>query len=141
MTRLPHVFVLAVQFLLAGLSGLHAESLATAFSIWQGDVQRIGHLGDAQKDFNLVGHIEPWPEITKLDWKLNSGGAKWMSFRTFRRLVADGDFNADIPISLMIPGTNRVLLSPVSGWTNAGTYGSGGKNNWFASVALPHPMA
>jgi len=111
MTRVPHIFVLAVQFYLAGLSSIRAQSQAPAFSIWQGEVQKVGHLGDAQKDFNLVGHIEPWPEITKLDWKLNSGGAKSMSFRAFRRLVSDGDFNADIPISLMIPGTNRVQLT------------------------------
>jgi len=111
MTRLPHIFLIAIHFLLAGLSGGRADSQAPAFSIWQGDMQRIGHLGDAQKDFNVVGHIEPWQEVTKLDWRLNSRGAKAMTFRAFRRLVSDGDFNADIPISFMVLGTNRVQLT------------------------------
>lgn len=111
MTRMPHVFLLAAHFLLAGLSGSLARSQAPVISIWQGDLQRVGHLGDAQKDFNIVGHIEPWEEVTKLNWRLNSGGAKAMTFRAFRRLVSNGDFNADIPISLMVAGTNQVKLT------------------------------
>jgi hypothetical protein len=69
-----------------------------SIDIWQGDRQRIGHLGDAQGDFNVLGHVEPWREIDTLEWSLNYPINTPLSYRTFRRIVNDGDFNIDIPV-------------------------------------------
>lgn len=79
--------------------------------IWHGDSQRIGHLGAAQDDFNVLGHIEPWREIDTLTWSLNEQVPVPLSFRAFRRLVADGDFNVDIPIGRLRTGANTITLT------------------------------
>jgi hypothetical protein len=79
---------------------------------WFGDIQKVGHLGDAQNDFNLLGHVEPWREINRLTWKLNKQTYPTpLSFRAFRRIVEDGDFNIDIPVGWLNPDTNIVILT------------------------------
>ncbi len=77
--------------------------------IWHGERQRVGHLGAAQDDFNVLGHIEPWRELDTLTWSLNRRGSVPLSFRAFRRLAEDGDFNVDVPIRPPAP----------SGWNGA----------------------
>jgi hypothetical protein len=79
--------------------------------IWHGEVQRVGHTGDAQDVFNLMGHVEPWREIDTLEWRLNDGGPVPLSFRAYRRIAADGDFNADVPIGLLESGSNAVSVT------------------------------
>jgi len=80
--------------------------------IWQGDKQHTGHLGDAQDDFNVHGHVEPWREIDTLEWALNYPIQTPLSFRTFRRIVNDGDFNIDIPAgNLRSDNTNQLTIT------------------------------
>ncbi len=81
--------------------------------IWHGDRQRIGHLGTAQPDFNVLGHIVRWRELDTLRWAFNRQEWGWtaLSYRAFRRLTADGDFNADIPIASLRPGENTIILT------------------------------
>jgi hypothetical protein len=78
--------------------------------IWYGRSQKVGHLGEAQDDFNLLGHASDPENIESLTCSLNGGPEVPMSFRSFRRLVDDGDFNADIPVNLLRPGPNVVLV-------------------------------
>lgn len=80
--------------------------------IWHGDTQRVGHLGDAQNDFNVLGHVESWRDLDTLRYTVN-GTQYWtpLSFRAFRRLAVDGDFNADIPIAALKPGENTVAIT------------------------------
>lgn len=94
--------------LFAGAAGMAADP---GFEIWHGDRQRVGHLGDAQDDFNVLGHFAAWREIDVLRWTLN--GRSWapVSFRAFRRLAEDGDFNVDVPIARLVPGENVVRLT------------------------------
>jgi len=82
-----------------------------AIEIWHGERQRTGHLGDAQDDFNLLGHIAGWRDLDTLGWSLNDRPDIPLNFRAFRRLATDGDFNADIPIARLRPGTNTVKLT------------------------------
>lgn len=49
-------------------------------------------------------------------WSINIDRAKWnqwspLSFRAFRRLVDDGDFNVDVPIANLLPGDNTVTIA------------------------------
>jgi hypothetical protein len=84
---------------------------ARAIEIWHGETQRVGHLGDAQDDFNLMGRVRPWQEVDTLAWRLEKRAATPLSFRAYRRLVDDGDFNADIPIGGLQPGPNNVTIT------------------------------
>jgi len=87
------------------------EAEPAVLEVWHGDVQRVGHLGDAQDHFNVMGHVEPWREIDRLEWTLNQSGPVPLSFRAYRRLAADGDFNADIPVGMLLPGTNMCTVT------------------------------
>ena len=78
--------------------------------IWHGTEQKVGHLGDSQDDFNLIGHIEEPDKLLSLQYALNDGVPVELNFRGYRRLAADGHFNADIPISALAPGPNTVEL-------------------------------
>lgn len=92
---------------------LSAAALAAAeptLEIWHGDVQRVGHLGDAQDDFNVMGRVEPWRELDTLSYTINGKGDFRLAFRAHRRLVRDGDFNADVPIGMLQPGGNTITV-------------------------------
>jgi hypothetical protein len=42
---------------LGWLSPAFSAAAEPVITIWHGDHQRIGHLGTAQDDFNLLGHV------------------------------------------------------------------------------------
>jgi hypothetical protein len=79
-------------------------------TVWHGDEQRVGHLGDAQDDFNLMGRVEPWLEVDRLSYRINNRASTPLSFRAYRRLVEDGDFNADVPIGQLQMGANTITV-------------------------------
>lgn len=87
----------AVGVLLLANLAFAQPSPEPSIVVWQGDQQRTGHLGDVQDDFNVHGHVEPWREIDTLEWSLNYPINTPLSYRTFRRIVDNGDFNIDIP--------------------------------------------
>jgi len=87
------------------------RSAEPAITIWHGDHQRVGHLGTAQDEFNLLGHVQPWRELDTLTWSLNRRGETPLSFRAFRRLAEDGDFNVDVPLGALRPGPNTITLT------------------------------
>lgn len=96
----------------ATLSGAPAVSEpAATIDVWYGERQRIGHLGTAQEDFNLLGHIDAWRELDSLDWSLNERAPIPLNFRAYRRLAAEGDFNADIPLGRLRIGDNSLKLT------------------------------
>jgi hypothetical protein len=78
--------------------------------VWYGSEQRVGHLGTVQPDYNLVGHVEGSASIVSLTYRLNDGAWLPLSTGVYRRIVAEGDFNADIPVLALRPGPNQVLL-------------------------------
>ena len=103
-------------FLLRSLMGLQLagrherERFAREIEIWHGEHQRVGHLGDAQDDFNLLGRVRPWQQVDRLTWSLNGGEEFPLCFRAWRRLAAEGDFNADIPVARLHKGPNAVTI-------------------------------
>lgn len=76
--------------------------------IWHGTMQRVGHLGEAQPDFNLMGRVNDPRRLLALQYALNDSIPVELNFRAYRRLARDGDFNADIPIAALAPGINTV---------------------------------
>lgn len=39
--------------------------------VWYGSNQKIGHLGHAQNDFNLLGHVDADDGVAELTYSLN----------------------------------------------------------------------
>ena len=83
--------------------------------IWHGPRQRIGHLGNAQGHFNVLGHVDDYSAISELYYRLNGGektalaiGRAPNGFGDGRRLARSGHFNADIPTSLLHDGDNHI---------------------------------
>ena len=82
-----------------------------ALDVWHGASQRVGHLGDAQDDFNLMGIAQG----RELSYRLNGGAPVTLTLPReafgFRRLGGSGHFNADIPIGELHLGSNAVVLT------------------------------
>jgi hypothetical protein len=100
-----------------GLAGLYlAGHLTSAIAdsgrieVWHGVEQRVGHLGNAQDDFNLMGQVQEPDQLVALQYGVNDGIPVELNVRGYRRLAADGHFNADIPIDSLAPGANTVTL-------------------------------
>ncbi len=100
---------IVVLWLLGGL--VNAGAQETSIEFWYGQNQSVGMAGRAQEDFNLLGHIENWTEVDRLFWSINGRYSIPMQFRSYRRLVEDGNFNADIPISWLKAGENSVTIN------------------------------
>jgi hypothetical protein len=117
MGRLPKHFLVGAVAAVA-LAGLYqaAGHLASALAdsgrieVWHGSEQRVGHLGDAQDDFNLLGRIPEVDQLFSLQYGVGDATPVELNFRAYRRLAADGHFNADIPIASLAPGPNRITL-------------------------------
>ena len=97
---------------LGGISGqlLPAGAANARIHIWHGTEQKVGHLGDSQQDFNLIGHVEEPDKLLSLQYALNDSIPVELNFRSFRRLAMHGHFNADIPIAALAPGPNTIDL-------------------------------
>jgi hypothetical protein len=102
------------QLTLVFLVPAHLLAQTLNIEIWYGMQQPVGFLGDAQDDFNLMGHVSPYGDVDRLYYTLNDGEAVDLSFSAFRRLARDGDFNADIPIESLKMGSNRVRITAVA---------------------------
>lgn len=54
---------IAIAFVTVIAGGSDLSSGSPSIEVWHGDLQRVGHLGDAQDDFNLMGRVQPWREV------------------------------------------------------------------------------
>jgi hypothetical protein len=115
MRRIPRV-LLIVGVAAAGLGLYQAAGYLSAaadsgrIEVWHGLEQRVGHLGDAQHDFNLLGRVPEADQLFALQYGVGDATPVELSFRAYRRLAADGHFNADIPVASLAPGPNRITL-------------------------------
>lgn len=84
-------------------------------NVWHGLSQKVGHLGYAQSDFNLVGSVSGFEDLAALTYSLNGAAPVELNigrgkFGDEHRLAAPGDFNADIPVSLLRDGRNTIVV-------------------------------
>jgi hypothetical protein len=103
------------EFLQSSVGGLRPCATAERsdrprISLWHGALQKVGHLGVAQGDFNVLGHVSGWQFINRLTWSINDSEEYPLQFRAWRRLAQDGDFNADIPLAMIRVGGNKVRI-------------------------------
>ena len=87
---------------------LSAGAANARIEIWHGTQQRVGHLGNGQADFNLMGRVQDPQKLLALQYTLNDSIPVELNFRAYRRLAMDGHFNADIPIAALAPGRNTI---------------------------------
>lgn len=99
---LVELYEAVTQFSVAGDIG--------PIEVWHGPQQRVGHLGDAQDDFNLLGRVQKPDQLFSLQYSVNYETPVELNFRAYRRLAEHGHFNADIPIASLAPGPNRIML-------------------------------
>jgi hypothetical protein len=97
-------------------AGSTARKGKIEINIWHGLQQKVGHLGYAQHDFNLMGNVVAIEQLDTLAYSLNGAPDVGLNvgrgkFGDNRRLVAPGDFNADIPVSLLRPGQNTIVVT------------------------------
>ena len=89
--------------------------------VWYGPEQRVGHRGFPQDDFNLLGAVKSAAPLVSVSYRLNDGPPVPLNHSPFRRLVEEGDFNADIPIARLMPGVNHVVLTALDNAGNQAT--------------------
>lgn len=88
------------------------DPIANGIHVWYGLNQLIGRLGQPQRWVNILGNIARPQRIRSLTYSLNDGREVRLRLgRDGRRLVASGDFNADIPLKALQPGTNTVRFT------------------------------
>ena len=93
------------------LSRLSAADMASGrIEVWHGSQQKVGHLGEAQADFNLIGRVKEPSDLLSLQYAVNDDTPVELNFHGYRRLAADGHFNADIPIAALRHGPNTIEL-------------------------------
>lgn len=97
---------------------------------WAGEPLRFGGLGIAQPDVNVLGRVVDPDGIASITYSVNGGEPVTMGLGTTactvgvsctRRLALDGDFNADIPATLLRPGPNTISIRAVDNRFNVGT--------------------
>jgi uncharacterized repeat protein (TIGR02543 family) len=83
-------------------------------TFWDGREQRFGHIGDPVPAVNILGNIFARNGVRTFGYSLNGRTEVALSRGPdTRRLQGAGDFNADIPVSLLAPGLNRVVFRAV----------------------------
>lgn len=112
----------ASMMLLLGWVGIAGAQVPSGpeLEVWHGLKQRVGHLGRAQHDFNVLGNVSDPDGVASLTYRLNGGEPQPLTVRpsfeeqsnriAARRLAAPGDFNADIPLDSLRLGPNSVEL-------------------------------
>ena len=101
-------FLFSVAVLLK--ASLLARAEPPQIDIWYGKTQRVGHLGVAQDDFNVLGHVSDPDDLVDLTYRINGSFPVPLSFRAYRRLAVDGDFNADVPLGRLKLGENTIAI-------------------------------
>jgi hypothetical protein len=79
-------------FGLAEIGGrlLPADAASARIEVWHGERQKVGHLGDGQDDFNLMGRIEDPRELLSLQYTLGPSIPVELNWRAYRRVALDG---------------------------------------------------
>lgn len=112
------VFWIFVCVVRPGLAQEHVDESQPILDVWYGLQQKVGHLGNVQSDFNLLGHVRNEGNGVSgltLTYRLNNAAPETLSIGTEyfgdgRRLGARGDFNADIPLHCFEVGRNTITL-------------------------------
>ncbi len=92
------------------------EPASPAISVWLGNSQKFGQIGNPQQWVNILGNVTGFDNTDTLTYKLNSGAFLPLSVgKSGTRLAADGDFNVEIDYKDLNPGNNTVVIKASDG--------------------------
>ena len=84
--------------------------------LWYGDEMVFGPNGTPQRFLNLLGNVSDEDGIASLTYSLDGAAPADLNLGPDgRRLLRPGDFNVEVPIDGLEPGTHRVELRAVDG--------------------------
>jgi hypothetical protein len=92
-------------------------------SFWYGPAQRFGHLGQAQRWINVLGHIAASEEIESIQFTINSNDPRPLNLGSdLHRLAHPGDFNIEVAWDEVEEGENTLVVTAQTKngevWTN-----------------------
>jgi hypothetical protein len=88
-----------------------SEMAAPAITMYYGDVQSFGQIGNPQEQANLLGQVSGTAPYT-VTYALNGGATQPLSVGPDQfRLPKAGEFNIELPITDLISGTNSVVIT------------------------------
>ena len=80
-------------------------------TLWYGDDQSFGELGQAQSWINILGNVSI-PNLNRLEYRLNEAKPVLLSFGSDKhRLAQAGDFNIELSWETVFDGVNMIQLS------------------------------
>ena len=81
-------------------------------AIWYGDSQTAGQAGAGQTRFNVLGNVSDADGVAALSYTINGSASRSLTVGpNNRRLQNPGDFNADIPFTDLVNGSNLVRIT------------------------------
>jgi hypothetical protein len=89
------------------------SSSAPAVNIWYGQTQEFGALGTPQPWVNVLGHASDPQGLSAVTYSLNGGAQRPLSItpQQSARLAQAGDFNVELDVNELLPGTNELLVT------------------------------
>jgi hypothetical protein len=88
-----------------------ATSDGPQIDVWYGDVQAVGALGRPQRWWNVMGRVSDPAGVASLTAALNGGPEQDLSIGTSNlRLVRPGDFNVEVDLADLLPGSNHLEI-------------------------------
>lgn len=101
------------------ISSSHA---APTITVWYGNTQSFGQLGNPQSAINILGNVSDLNGISSLTYTLNGGPSKTLSLGPdTRRLLKPGDYNIDIETDSLIDGANTIVITAVNSLNETST--------------------
>lgn len=98
---------------------IDVQADSPTITVWyEGDL-KFGHLGTPQEAINIQGKVTDPDGIKSLHYSLNGGSSVKLTVGpTSTRLANEGDFNAEIDVSIVKSGTNTLTLTAVDKLNN-----------------------
>lgn len=90
------------------------DSTRPVLSFWYGRSQTFGQIGTLQPAVDILGNAYDADGISWLGYSLNKGPLTILSMGpNTKRLLQQGDFNADLPLTSLQTGTNTLMVRAV----------------------------
>ncbi len=90
------------------------NSSGPEITVDNGHHQSVGRYGFSQNFYNVSGKASDPNGIFKLSYRVNESKSRLLSIGPdTRRLAGEGDFNADIPVTDLTRGSNRIELNAI----------------------------
>lgn len=93
-----------------------AGNTGPTIDVWYGREQLAGPVAPAQQWVNVLGNVSDPDGVSSLSYSVNGAGLRPLTLGPDnRRLQWPGDFNADVPVDDLAPGTNQVTITATDG--------------------------